>query len=125
MKNNIIITLMAKKIICIVTGKSLTIADSYYKKKVDKAGSEEKLHETYICKEAKKLLKLGNAYKKVREILDCDKNLPELDDNLINELIFGNKKRKISIETDFATLTSITHNQTDPDVKVFINKLYK
>jgi hypothetical protein len=116
---------MAKKIICIVTGKSLTIADSYYKKKVDKAGSEEKLHETYICKEAKKLLKLGNAYKKVREILDCDKNLPELDDNLINELIFGNKKRKISIETDFATLTSITHNQTDPDVKVFINKLYK
>ena len=116
---------MAKKIVCIVSGRELTITNSYFEKKVEKAGTEEKLHSTYVCKEAKKLLKLGNTYLKVREILQCDKNLPELDENLLNEIVFGNKKRKIPVETDFSTLTSITHNQTDPDVKVFINKLYK
>ena len=116
---------MAKKIVCIVSGRELTITNSYFEKKVEKAGTEEKLHSTYICKEAKKLLRLGNTYSKVREILECDKNLPELDENLINEIVFGNKKRKIPVETDFSTLTSITHNQTDPEVKVFINKLYK
>jgi hypothetical protein len=115
--------MMAKKIVCIVTGRSLTIADSYYQKKVDKAGSEENLIKNYICKEAKKLLKLGNNVKKVREILDCDNNLPDIDEDIITELVFGNKKRKMNTVTDFTSLTSITHNETDIEVKRFIKKI--
>tara|TARA_B100000214_G_C23898618_1_gene595381 strand:+ start:405 stop:758 length:354 start_codon:yes stop_codon:yes gene_type:complete len=114
---------MAKKIVCIVTGRSLTIADSYFKKKVDKAGSEENLHKSYICKEAKKLLRLGNSVKKVREILDITDFNSAVDDEIIYELVFGNKNKKLNIVTDFTSLTSITHNQTDPEVKTFINKL--
>ena len=48
-----------RKLICRVTGKPLFAAKAYYQKKVDKAGSEEALHQTYICREAIKLLKKG------------------------------------------------------------------
>ena len=114
---------MEKKITCIVSGKSLTIADSYYKKKVDKAGDEETLHKTYISKEAKKLLKLGNTIKKVREILECDSSLPLPDEELVNSLIFANVKKPYKTVTDFSPLTSVTHNETDPEVKLFIDKI--
>ena len=116
---------MAKKIVCIVTGRSLTIAGSYFKKKVEKAGSEENLHKSYICKEAKKLLRLGNSVKKVREILDITDFDSEVDDEIIYELVFGNKNKRMNVVTDFTSLTSITHNQTDPEVKTFISKLLK
>ena len=116
---------MAKKIVCIVTGRSLTIADSYFKKKEEKAGSEENLHKSYICKEAKKLLRLGNSVKKVREILDITDFDSIVDDEIIYELVFGNKNKRMNVVTDFTSLTSITHNQTDPEVKTFISKLLK
>ena len=41
---------MAKKLACIVTGRVLTVANSYYEKKVVKAESEEKLKDTYRFK---------------------------------------------------------------------------
>jgi hypothetical protein len=117
---------MAKKLACIVTGKEMTMANSYYEKKILKAESEEKLKNTYICKEAKKLLRLGNGISEVREIL-CDKNiissLVDLDEDLITEIIFGNNKKKFISTTDFNTLSSVTHNQTDPDVLSFITKI--
>ena len=117
---------MAKKLSCIVSGRTLTIANSYYQKKLDKAGDEEKLHSTYICKEAKKLLRLGNTVNSVREKL-CDEEiintLPELDENLITQIVFGNSKKKFQSTTDFNTLSSVTHNQTDPEVLSFIEKL--
>jgi len=92
---------MAKKIVCIVTGRSLTITDTYYDKKVEKAGSEENLQKSYICKEAKKLLRLGNSVKKVREILDITDYDSEVDDEIVYELVFGNKNKKMNIVTDF------------------------
>jgi len=114
---------MAKKLSCIVSGRTVTITNSYYSKKVVKAGSEEKLNSTYICKEAKKLL---NNIENVRERL-CDEgilsSLPDLDEDLVIEIVFGNNKKKFISSTDFNTLSSVTHNQTDPDVLSFIAKL--
>ncbi len=115
-----------KKLTCIVTGRVLAISPKYYEGKVEKAGDEKTLIETYICREAKKLLKLGNSVKKVRELLNAtDFNQP-VNENLIHELVFKktNKKRnKFNNNSDFITLSSITHNQTDPEVKAFINKI--
>jgi len=111
---------MAKRLQCIVTGKEYVFADSYYDKKVQKAGDEESLINSYISKEAKKLLRLGNSVKKVREILDMGVNLPEPDLEIINQLVFKNKFNDF---TDCTSLTSITHNQTDEEVKLFINKI--
>ncbi len=113
---------MSKKIICIVTGRSMLIADSYYQSKVDKAGSEEILAKTYICTAAKKLLKLGNSVKKVREILNSDCTIT-IDDQLISDLIFRSKKRMTDSSSDFKMLTSVTHNETDRDIQIFIDKI--
>ena len=46
-----------RKLICNITGKSLFASKDYYDKKVVKAGSEEILHHTYMCQDAKMLLK--------------------------------------------------------------------
>lgn len=117
---------MAKKLSCIVSGRTVAIANSYYSKKVEKAGSEEKLNSTYICKEAKKLLRLGNTIENVRKTL-CDEgilsSLPTLDEDIVIEIVFGNNKKKFISSTDFNTLSSVTHNQTDPEVLSFIAKL--
>ncbi len=116
---------MAKKLTCIITGRVLTIANSYYAKKLEKAGDEDKLHSTYICKEAKKLVRLGNNVKKVRELLvdeDCTSTLKDIDEELVTEIVFGNKKKFLST-SNFDTLSTVTHNETDPEVKAFINRI--
>ena len=75
---------------------------------------------------AKKLLRLGNTVNSVREKL-CDeetlRSLPDIDENLVTEIVFGNSKKKFQSTTDFNTLSSVTHNQTDPEVLSFIEKL--
>jgi hypothetical protein len=117
---------MANKLQCIVSGKTVLLADSYFQSKVDKAGSEDKLRETYISREAKKLLKVGNSIEKVRELLDAPKDLPDVDAEFVMNLVFGSNtkaKFKTDINTDFTALSSITHSKTDPDVKKFINKI--
>jgi len=57
----------------------------------------------------------------------CDEgilsSLPDLDEDLVIEIVFGNNKKKFISSTDFNTLSSVTHNQTDPDVLSFIAKL--
>lgn len=117
---------MSKKLQCIITGKSMLISDSYYQNKVDKAGGEERLHKTYISREAKKLLKLGNSVEKVRDLLGVTQKLAPVDEQYITELVFGSKtKTKFNQQnlTDFTSLTSITHSKTDPEVKLFIKKI--
>jgi len=117
---------MAKKLTCIISGREVLISNSYFANKVKKSGSEDKLVETYICREAKKYLKIGNSIKKTRELLDAPENMPDLDEEFIHSLIFGSKsKSKFNKQpnTDFTSLSSITHSKTDPDVKKFIKKL--
>ena len=106
---------MAKKLTCIVTGRVLNIANGYYKTKLEKIG----------CKEAKKLLRLGNSVDNVRKKLVDDELLPTLghvEDELIHEIVFGNKKKFIS-SSNFDTLSTVTHNETDPEVVAFIKKI--
>lgn len=114
-----------KKLTCIVTGRVLSISSKYYNDKVEKAGDEKSLLETYICREAKKLLKLGNSVKKVRELLDVTDFDQPVDENFVHDLVFKStkKRNKFNNKSDFVTLSSITHNQTDPEVKEFIDKI--
>ena len=110
-----------RKLTCIVTGKSLLAAVDYYTKKLEKAGSEEELHRTYICKEAKDLLIKGMSVKDVRKTLDITEPLPEVAQEIIDNLItneFGIKR-----STMFTEITSFTNQETDPDVKSFLNNI--
>lgn len=110
-----------RKLTCIVTGKSLLAAPDYYTKKLEKAGSEEELHRTYICKEAKDLLIKGMSVKDVRKTLDINEVLPDVPQEIIDNLItneFGLKRSTI-----FTEITSFTNQETDPDVRSFLNNI--
>lgn len=110
-----------RKLVCLVTGKSLLPTAEYYGKKLEKAGSEETLHSTYICKEAKDLLVKGLAVKEVRKMLKVTEELPDVAQTIIDELVtneFGLKR-----STMFSEITSFTNQETDADVKSFLNNI--
>ena len=46
-----------QKLTCVITGRTLVASLAYYERKVERAGDEDKLKATYICKEAKDLIK--------------------------------------------------------------------
>ena len=55
------------KLTCIVTGKQLLATKEYYARKVEKSGSEEELHRSYVCREAKNMIKQGTTVSRVRD----------------------------------------------------------
>lgn len=110
-----------KKITCIIIGKSTLITKDYYDKKVEKCGGNEDLFiKTYICKEAKDLLKQGLTVGQIRKKYNVT-GLPEIDINYINSLTTN--KYGIKKDTTFSTITSFTIFETDPEVKKFINNI--
>ena len=109
-----------KKLICNITGKKLVADSGYYNKRVEKVGSEELLQNTYICKDAKQLLKKGYSIEDVQEAL----NAPGFTCNMTDE------EAKNLVST--TTLRLNTNDQptskiikTDPDVKKFIENILK
>lgn len=112
----------SRKLKCIVTGKTLTAAPDYYKKKLEKAGSEEELHRTYICKEAKDLLLKGVTVEQIRQQFETTEQLPAVPSDVI--LAITTNEYGVKRNTMFSELTSFTHQSTDSDVKDFINMLY-
>jgi hypothetical protein len=108
-----------RKLICNVTGKQLFAAKAYYEKKVEKAGSEEILHNTYICKEAKDLLKKGYNIQETRTTLNVDTSIPcDITDDDVRDLICKDTMR---INTTEAPKLGVI--KTDPDVAKFIKSL--
>jgi hypothetical protein len=114
-----------KKLKCIITGKTLFANSDYYQKKIERAGSEEKLHSTYICREAKQLLKSGFTVEKIRDTLNVDDtNLPTVPQELINEIV-SDKGKYISRRSvnNNIPIASIINTKTDSDVKKFIETI--
>ena len=62
------------RITCNATGlvKTYTLA-SYINRKIDRFGGLEKLHKTYICKDAKRMLKEGKTIQEVIQALNPSK----------------------------------------------------
>ena len=110
-----------RKLKCIITGRVLTATAEYYSKKLEKAGSEEELHRTYICREAKDLLLKGYNVDQIKKELGTDGDLPPVPTDVIDQITtneYGLKRN-----TMFTELTSFTHQETDPEVRAFINNL--
>jgi hypothetical protein len=111
-----------KKLVCIITGRSLNAVAEYYTKKLEKAGSEEELKRTYICREAKELLEKGFSVVQIRKQFNAEDITTVVPEDVIKELTtneFGMKKNTL-----FSGISSFTHQETDPEVKDFINKIY-
>tara|TARA_R100000951_G_scaffold50728_3_gene42831 strand:+ start:6874 stop:7233 length:360 start_codon:yes stop_codon:yes gene_type:complete len=112
------------KLVCIITGKALVCAKDYYDKKVKAANSEDKLKRTYVCRDAKKLLKRGYSVDECRSMLNVTTDVQEISKELLAEILEAEKitdKRRIL--SDFDTILSIAGAGTDPEVKEFIDNL--
>jgi len=109
-----------RKLVCNITGKVLFASRLYYNKKVEKAGTEESLHKTYICREAKTLLKRGYNIEDTRTALNVDKSVKcHLVDSEIDEIIGLNNSLRINT----SEITRIGVIKTDPDVEKFVKSL--
>ena len=113
-----------RKLTCIITGRTLQATRDYYDRKVKKAGSEDDLHNTYVCKEAKDLLFKGYDPKRVREILNItDDSLPDITQEQVNTILSNSTKSKYRRVSTFNTTSSIINVHTDPLVKKLIENL--
>ena len=112
-----------RKLSCIVTGRVLMATKDYYERKLNRVGDEQKLHDTYVCREAKDLLIKGYTVDKIREMLNVDDSkLSDVDPETVAEMINSrsNTYRKINI---FNTTSNLLNFKTDPDVKQLIENL--
>lgn len=113
----------SRKLVCLVTGRKLFATKEYFERKVEKLGSEEKVHSTYICKEAKDLLRKGYSVDKIREILNVQlDNVGNVPEDIIDDVLNA-KKRYFKRISNFTSGNSIINSKTDPDVKKFIQSL--
>ena len=112
------------KLKCIVTGRELIATSEYYKRKVDKAGDEEELHRTYICREAKNLIKQGTNVNRVREILNVHTDqLSEVPEDVIQSLLQDDKSTRLRRINSIVSTSNMINYKTDPDVKKYINTI--
>ena len=110
-----------RKLVCNITGKVLFASKDYYSKKVTKAGTEESLHRTYVCKDAKDLLKKGYNIDDVRIALNVNKDVKcNLLDSDIESILGSSSSLRINNDD---TPVRIGVIKTDPDVDKFVKSL--
>ena len=110
------------KLKCIITGRQLIATKDYYARKVEKSGSEEKLHATYICRDAKNLLKQGVSVDRIREILESDLTTT-VDDKVIESAMEEERCTRLRRINNIVNTNKSMSIKTDPRVKSFINNI--
>ena len=112
-----------KKLKCVVTGRELVLSKDYYQSKLDKAGGDETvLHNSYICKEAKDLIKRGYDVNKARDLLGIpSEGLPEVDNKIIEQIQNDSRIKYRNIPR--FNINNYTSTKTDPDVAEFLKRV--
>lgn len=106
---------MSKKLECVVSGKTITVSDEYFMKKVEDFGSEERVSTHYVSRQVKNLLKRGYKVKEIRELLKVSRT-NEVADSTIKEIL--NLKDEDSLNLD-----KVGVKTSDPEVTAFVNTL--
>ena len=115
---------MAKKIQCIVTGKTYTFAEDYYNKKVEEYVDEDNLQKYFIVRKAKGYLERGYSVQEVRNILNVEcSDLPEPDSQPIRDLIQFHKIKNNETTKKVANTLNFATHKSDADVVEFINNI--
>lgn len=113
-----------RKLKCIITGKTLTATADYYSRKVDKAGDEDTLHRTYVCKEAKNLMLKGYGVDKIRDILEIDaSDLGNVTQETMDEILEKADKVTYKRVNTFNNITNMINTRTDPKVLKLIENI--
>tara|TARA_R110000851_G_scaffold142641_1_gene281341 strand:+ start:35 stop:400 length:366 start_codon:yes stop_codon:yes gene_type:complete len=113
-----------RKLACIVTGKTLFATREYYEKKLMKVqGDVDKLRNTYVCREAKQMLKNGFTVEKIRDTLNVDDtDLLVVPQEIINNIL-STGKQYVKCISNYTPISNIINVNTDPEVKEFINNI--
>lgn len=107
---------MSHKLSCLITGKTVTVSNEYYDKKVSEYGTEEKYNSLYVSRQAKNLLKRGYKVKEIRDLLKCENELPEVTDKKVKEILSITDEESNAYE-------NISIKKSDPDVEEYISSL--
>jgi len=115
---------MAKKIQCIVTGKSFTFTDEYYNKRVEEYVDESNLQKYFIVRKAKNYLERGYSVQEVRNILNVtDVNIPHPESQNVKDLIQFHKIKNNETTKKVANTLNFATHKSDADVVEFINNI--
>lgn len=115
---------MAKKIQCIVTGKSFTFTDEYYSKRVEEYVDESNLQKYFIVRKAKNYLERGYSVQEVRNILNVtDADIPHPESQVIKDLIQFHKIKNNETTKKVANTLNFATHKSDVDVAEFINNI--
>ena len=107
------------QIACIITGKTTTLTKEYFERKVSEYGSEQLLHDQYICKQAKSMLKRGYSMQEVQDVLGSPNSQVSLTDEQVKVLISGEDSENFSPSQPLESVNIIVQ----PHVRDFIDKL--
>ena len=111
-----------KKLYCCVTGRQLVLSKDYYNRKLEKVeGDEEKLKSSYVCKEAKDLIKRGYDVDKTRDLLGVTLDTT-VSESVINDI--RNEGRNLFRNIPRSNVSNYTSSKTDPEVSEFLNKVF-
>ena len=108
---------MSKKLMCVISGKTTTVSEKYYDKKVLEYGSEFDLTKLYTSREARTLLKRGYTVLDCRSMLKVEKKMPDITDDELFKIKSFIDDDKFSINKSILTSTE--------DVRSYINTLKK
>jgi len=114
-----------KKLRCVITGRELVLSRDYYQNKLDKVNGEEQvLHERYVCKEAKDLIKKGYDVQKTRDLLGIeDDSLSDVDNKIIEDIQNDSRIKYRNIPR--FNINNYTSTKTDADVAKFLKHVFK
>jgi hypothetical protein len=108
---------MSHKLSCVITGKTITVSNEYYDKKVSEFGTEDKLNSLYVSRQVKNLLKRGYKVKEIKNLLKVEgKTLPEITDSMVKDIL------RVKDE-DTNSYENLSIKKSDPEVVEYINTL--
>lgn len=111
-----IMSLKLIKITCNLTGKSMSIYEDYYEKKIAQYGSRENLKKFYIQNKIINLIKSGHSIQDISNLLGFSINKDKID--YYSELVEFHRDKSLSAVIKESKTTFI---ETDSDVSDFIN----
>ena len=107
---------MSYKLTCIITGKSITVGNDYFNKKIKEFGTEERVHSLYVSRQAKSLLKRGYKIKEIRDLLKITGEIKEITDKTIKDILSVK-------DEELNTYENSGIKKSDPDVIDYISAI--
>jgi hypothetical protein len=105
-----------------ITGRQLVLSKDYYQRKLDKCdGDISRLESSYVCKEAKDLIKRGYDVEKTRDLLGVSIETT-ISEQLVTEIRSEGKNLFRNIPK--FNVSNYTSTKTDPEVSEFLHKVF-